>query len=277
MNTAKNIWPQGWGKRTTVMGVLNITPDSFSDGGKFYEPNKAFLRAIELIKQGSDIIDIGAQSTRPGALDVGADEEIRRILPVLKLIRENFPNTLISIDTFHSRVADAALCYGANWINDVTAGRKDSLMLRIVASAKCPYVLTHSRGDSQTMDTLTDYNDLLDDIHHGLLRRTELAVNEGILEENIIWDPGIGFAKTHQQNILLIKQLKRICKDKFPVLVGPSRKRFIGHVLGRSNPEERIWGTAAVVCKCVENKVSMVRVHDVPPMIDVIKMAEKLW
>jgi len=259
------------------MGVINLTPDSFSDGGFYLDPEKANSRASELIKDGADVLDLGPQSTRPMAMEVGAEEELRRLTPALLAIRKSNPKSIISVDTFNSKVAESALNMGANWINDISGGRRDPELLRIVAEAGCPYVLTHSRGDSKSMDDLTSYNHVTNDVCQGLLRRTDAAINAGLNLNQIIWDPGLGFAKTNEQNLTLLKEMEIICSQDFPVLVGPSRKRFIGSVLNQPNPDLRLWGTAAVTCRCVQAKVSMVRVHDVKEISEILLMANAIY
>ncbi|MFL0729798.1 MAG: dihydropteroate synthase [Prochlorococcus sp.] len=270
-------WPQGWRERTTVMGVINITPDSFSDGGKYLDPRNALDQASLQLSQGADVLDLGAQSTRPGAEEVGWQEELNRLIPALISIRAAHPQALISVDTFLAQVAKAALEAGADWINDVSGGWRDPELLQVVAEAQCPYVLTHSRGNSQSMDQLTSYDDVSEEVRQGLLRRTDNALKAGIQPDQLIWDPGLGFAKTTKQNLILLRDLNQLCSEGFPILVGPSRKRFIGDVLNEPNPEARIWGTAVVASRCVEAKVAMVRVHDVGPIAQTIKMAEAVW
>ncbi|WP_413440755.1 dihydropteroate synthase [Synechococcus sp. MIT S1220] len=270
-------WPTAWRQRTAVMGVINITPDSFSDGGRFLKTEHAVAEAAQQLQQGADVLDLGAQSTRPGAEDVGAEEELRRLLPVVREIRKRFPAALLSVDTFLAPVAEAALDAGVNWVNDVSGGRRDPNLLRSVGAAGCPVVLMHSRGDSRSMDQLTDYGDVVEDVRNGLIERTEAALAAGVKAEQIIWDPGLGFAKTHAQNLLLLKGLDILCSEPFPLLVGPSRKRFIGAVLDEPRPRARIWGTAAVACRCAQAGVAIVRVHDVGPMAQTLTMASTLW
>ncbi len=259
------------------MGVINITPDSFSDGGEYLDPVLAEKKAIELVRSGADVIDLGAQSTKPMAVEVGIDEELRRLIPALKLIRKSNPEVLISVDTFHSKVAEIALSLGADWINDVSGGRFDPQILKLSAEAKCPYVLTHSRGNSFSMDKLTNYNDIVNDVHHGLLKRTETALRSGMSSDQIIWDPGLGFAKTNEQNVAILKKIELICSEKFPVLIGPSRKRFIGEVLNQPIPELRIWGTVAIACRCLTAKVAIIRVHDVEAIYQTLRMARCIF
>ncbi len=277
LRTADQRWPQHWGQRTCLMGVINITPDSFSDGGDCIEPESALSRANLQLSQGADVIDLGAQSTRPGAEEVGAKEELRRLLPALEAIRSAHPKALISVDTFLAPVAEAALQAGADWINDVSGGQRDSELLKVVAEAGSPYVLMHSRGNSHSMDKLASYQDVLADVRNGLLRRTEQALQAGVRADQLVWDPGLGFAKNTEQNLALLRRLEQLSSEGIPLLVGPSRKRFIGAVLDQPDPQERIWGTAAVVCRCVQAKVAMVRVHDVGPIAQILRMAAAIW
>ena len=271
------LWPKGWRQRTAVMGVINITPDSFSDGGRFLKTERAVREAGQQLQKGADVLDLGAQSTRPGAEEVGAEEECRRLLPALAAIRHQHPEALISVDTFLARVAAAALEAGASWINDVSGGRRDPDLLRVVADAGCPVVLMHSRGDSKTMDQLATYADVVAEVRTGLLERSEAALKAGIDHSQIIWDPGLGFAKTHEQNLQLLQGLEQLTRENVPVLIGPSRKRFIGAVLDEPRPKARIWGTTAVVCRCAQAGSAIVRVHDVGPINQTLRMAAELW
>ena len=284
-----------WGQRTHVMGVINVTPDSFSDGGQFDRPERALAQARRLVAQGVEILDLGAQSTRPGAVDVGAEVEQQRLLPALKLIREAIAAgellcpadgaqqepqpPLISVDTFRAPVAEAALAAGADWINDVSGGRRDPAILPLVAQAGCPYVLMHSRGDSQSMDGLTEYGaaGVVDGVLRELQHTSERAIAAGLQREQLIWDPGLGFAKTTEQNLELLRGLPRLRAEGIPLLVGPSRKRFIGAVLNEPRAKARLWGTAAVVAQCVSAGVDVVRVHDGGPIVQVARMADALW
>ncbi len=259
------------------MGVINLTPDSFSDGGRFLGVGSAISCAKEHLAEGADVLDLGAQSTRPGALMVGEKEELKRLIPALKAIRDRFPEALISVDTFLSKVAYKALEAGADWINDISGGRHDPDVLKVVSEFGCPYVITHSRGDSKSMNELNSYKSLVNDVFSELNTLTENAIQVGINPSKIIWDPGLGFAKDTNQNLTLLSNLERFTSGSYPILVGPSRKRFIGDILRKEDPLERVWGTAAVVCRCVQAKVSMVRVHDVGPMVQTKIMGNKLW
>ena len=271
-----------WGQRTYVMGVINLTPDSFSDGGRFLAPERAVAQARRLVAEGVDILDLGGQSTRPGAEEVGADAELARVLPVLQRLRadwpEDLPRPLISVDTFLAPVAAAALAAGADWINDVSGGRRDPQMAPVVASAGCPYVLMHSRGDSRSMDGLTTYpQGVLEEVRSELLALSETALAAGVRREQLIWDPGLGFAKTTEQNLALLDGLGALRAEGIPLLIGPSRKRFIGAVLQEPRPASRLWGTAAVGAKAVAGGADVVRVHDGRPIVQTARMADALW
>ena len=267
--------PACWGHRPAVMGVINLTPDSFSDGGRFNRVDLALNEASRQLRDGAQVLDLGAQSTRPGALDVGSEEELSRLLPCLQSIRAAHPKVILSIDTFRASVARTALEAGADWINDVSGGRRDPAMLPLIADAGCPYVLMHSRGDSQTMDNCTDYG--AQGVVAGVLQELRLssdrALRAGLSQEQLIWDPGLGFAKTTDQSLQLIRQLDELQQDGIPLLLGPSRKRFIGAVLDQPRAKARIWGTAAVCARAVEAGVHVVRVHDVGPISQVVTMA----
>ena len=267
--------PDCWGHRPAVMGVINLTPDSFSDGGRFNRADLALNEASRQLRDGAEVLDLGAQSTRPGAVDVGAEEELSRLLPCLQSIRAAHPQVILSVDTFRASVARAALEAGADWINDVSGGSRDRAMLSLVADAGCPYVLMHSRGDSQTMDDFTGYGEqgVVAGVLQELRLSTDRALQAGLSREQLIWDPGLGFAKTTDQNLQLIRQLDELQQDGIPLLLGPSRKRFIGAVLDQPLAKARIWGTAAVCARAVEAGVHVVRVHDVGPIHQVVTMA----
>ena len=209
-----------WGERTFVMGVINLTPDSFSDGGRYQRPDQALRQAARMLHAGADVLDLGAQSTRPGAVEIGPAAELERLLPSLAAIRAAHPRALLSVDTFHAEVAAAALAAGADWINDVSGGRRDPAILRVVAQAGCPYVLMHSRGDSCSMDGLTDYGDVVEDVCGALLQSSRKALNQGVARSQLIWDPGLGFAKSHDQNLELLRRLGRLRQEGFPLLIG---------------------------------------------------------
>ncbi|MCP9917601.1 dihydropteroate synthase [Cyanobium sp. ATX 6F1] len=275
-----------WGQRTHVMGVLNLTPDSFSDGGRLTSPQAAVAAARRMARQGAAVLDLGGQSTRPGASEVEPEEELRRVLPSLRAIRSSFSEPafegapappLLSIDTFRASVAAAALEAGADWINDVSGGARDPDLLPLIAAAGCPYVLMHNRGTSATMDGLAVYGDVVTEVHTELLRATDRALAAGLAAGQIIWDPGLGFAKTTAHNLALLEGLSAMRAEGFPLLVGPSRKRFIGELLGEPRPRARLWGTAAVVCRLVAAGADLVRVHDVGAIVQTCRMADALW
>ncbi len=272
-------WPKDWGTRTAVMGVINLTPDSFSDGGQFNQLDRALAEASRQIASGADCLDLGAQSTRPNSDEVGADEELRRLLPTLRAIRAAHPKVLISVDTFLAAVANQALEAGADWINDISGGRRDSEMLPLIARAGCPFVLMHSRGTSRTMDRCTEYGEhgVVQGVLDELRVATNRAVETGVHRDQLIWDPGLGFAKTTEQNLMLLQNLERLTSAGTPILLGPSRKRFIGAVLDEPRSKARLWGTAAVCCRAVAAGVAVVRVHDVQPIRQVVQMAASVW
>jgi dihydropteroate synthase len=207
---------------------------------------------------------------------VGAEEEIRRVLPALQAIRAAHPEALLSVDTFRAPVAQAALAAGADWINDVGGGRRDPAILEVVAAADCPYVLMHSRGDSTSMDSLAVYGDVVAEVRQELQQASERAMAAGIRRERLIWDPGLGFAKTTEHNLELLRRLSELAGEDFPLLVGPSRKRFIGAVLAEPRPRARLWGTAAVCAQAIAAGAAIVRVHDVAPIVQVARMAAAL-
>jgi dihydropteroate synthase len=258
------------------MGVINLTPDSFSDGGRLQGVEGAVRAAGRMLAQGADLLDLGGQSTRPGAEDIGAEVEISRVLPVLRAIRAAHPEAVLSVDTFRAPVAEAALAAGADWINDVGGGRRDPEILQVVAKAGCPYVLMHSRGDSRSMDGLAVYGDVVQEVRQELLAATDLALAAGVKVAQLIWDPGLGFAKTTAHNLELLSRLPELAAGGYPLLLGPSRKRFIGAVLNEPRPRARLWGTATVCALAVGQGVGVLRVHDVGPIAQVVRMASAL-
>jgi dihydropteroate synthase len=264
-----------WGRRPLLMGVMNLTPDSFSDGGRIHGVEQAVKTARRLLVQGADVLDLGAQSTRPGAEDVGVAGELRRLLPALVAIRAAFPQATLSVDTFHAEVAEAALAAGADWVNDVygASGLRDPAMASLVAQQGCPYVLMHSRGDSRTMDGLAEYVDVVAEVRSALEAATASLLAAGVRAEQIVWDPGLGFAKTTAHNLQLLRRLGELTDAGYPLLLGPSRKRFIGAVLNQPRPRARLWGTASVCALAVGQGVAVLRVHDVLPIAQVVRMA----
>jgi dihydropteroate synthase len=230
-----------------------------------------------MLAQGADLLDLGGQSTRPGAEEIGAEREIGRVLPVLQAIRAAHPEAVLSVDTFRAPVAEAALAAGADWINDVGGGRRDPEILKVVAAAGCPYVLMHSRGDSRSMDGLAVYGDVVEEVRQELLAATERAMAAGVEAAQVIWDPGLGFAKDTEHNLALLRGLAGLRAEGFPLLVGPSRKRFIGAVLEEPRPRARLWGTAAVCGQAIAAGASILRVHDVGPVVQTARMADALY
>ncbi|MDZ4872007.1 MAG: Dihydropteroate synthase [Chroococcidiopsis cubana SAG 39.79] len=265
-----------WGKRTYIMGVLNVTPDSFSDGGEFDRPSAALEQAQRLVAAGADIIDIGGQSTRPGAIEVSVAEELERVLSVVQLLRPAI-SVPISVDTTRAAVARAAIASGADIVNDISGGVFDPEMLATVAKLGVPIVLMHMRGTPQTMQQLTDYEDLIGEIYQFLESRVANAIASGIDPARIIIDPGIGFAKKYHQSIEILRRLSEFRALNCPILVGASRKSFIGHILEQPDPKARVWGTAAACCGAIANGTDIVRVHDVKEMHDVCRVADALF
>ena len=262
---------------THLMAIVNITDDSFSDGGLYVDLNSAIKHASLCIKNGAHILDIGAQSTRPGASEVGADIEIKRLVPLIKELKIIHPEIPISVDTYHHSVADKVLNIGADWINDISGGRHDPEIFNVLADKGSPYVLTHSRGNSKTMDSLATYNNVVKDVKNELSNQIELAISKGMNNEQIIIDPGIGFAKNVSQNLTLFRNLEEFTLMPYPLLIGASRKRFIGSVINESKPSKRIFGTAAVASRCVIAGVDILRVHDVKEMHQVILMTKSIF
>ncbi|WP_373534694.1 dihydropteroate synthase [Microcoleus sp.] len=269
-----------WGKRTYLMGVLNITPDSFSDGGDFYTIESALAQAENMVKSGVDIIDIGGQSTRPGAAEISLEEEIDRVIPVVQILRQKtdiFANIPISVDTTRALVARAAVEAGSDIVNDISGATFDSEMLSTVAQLKVPIILMHIRGTPQTMQKLTDYRDLIGEIGEFLEYRIAAAVAAGIDKSQIIIDPGIGFAKTYSQSLEILQQLPKFRVLDCPILVGVSRKSFIGQILQQPEAKQRVWGTAAACTGAIANLADILRVHDVKEMHDVCQVADAIF
>lgn len=262
------------GSRTLIMGILNVTPDSFSDGGLFFDLPRAVSHAREMIEAGADIIDIGGESTRPFSDPVPLDEELRRTIPVIKAIRE-FSNIPISIDTNKAEVARRALDAGADIVNDVSALRFDPEMADVVAERKVPVILMHMLGTPKTMQENPRYRSVVSEIIAFLDSRIEYALSKGINFDHIIVDPGIGFGKTVDHNLQIIRHLDAFHSLERPILLGASRKRFIGAILG-TPPEERETGLAAVNTYAIACGVHILRVHDVRFHSQVVRMAESI-
>lgn len=268
------------GQRTLIMGVLNLTPDSFSDGGFYARPDVAVARALQLERDGADILDVGGESTRPGSHGVDAEKELRRVLPVLERLRGRL-QIPISIDTQKAAVAEAAIAAGAQIINDVSALRTDPRLAAVAAARGTPLILMHMRGAPRTMQKGPFARDVLADVTRGLRAALARARNAGVAQSQIILDPGIGFGKSFQQNCEVLARLPQLAKLGCPLLVGPSRKTFIGAILSgdaqRPVPaHRRIWGTAATVAAAVFGGAHVVRVHDVAEMAQVARLADAI-
>jgi len=258
--------------RPLIMGVLNVTPDSFSDGGVFFDVRTALEHAKRMVAEGADIIDVGGESTRPGAEPVSVDEELRRVVPVVKELL-NCVQVPISIDTMKPEVADACLKLGVHMLNDVT-GLRDDRMVEVAARHNVPVIIMHMLGDPQTMQTHPDYKDVVKDVKQYLKKQADRAQAAGI--NQIIIDPGIGFGKTVEHNVQLIKHIAEFKKLGYPVLMGVSRKSFIGKILGTDDPAQRLEGTLAAVTACVLNGADILRVHDVKECVRAVKIAEAI-
>jgi dihydropteroate synthase len=255
-----------------VVGVLNVTPDSFSDGGEYVASERAVQHGMELLAQGADWLDIGGESTRPGAAAVPAAEEIRRVIPVIRELRQR-TDAVLSVDTMKAATARAALAAGAQVVNDVSGLQADPGMAEVLSETGAGCILMHLRGTPETMRSLTQYSAVVAEVCDELAQRLEAAVKRsGLGVEHFMLDPGIGFAKTAEQSLALLAGVARIRELGRPVLVGPSRKSFIGQVLERPDPRQRLWGTAGAVAACVLEGADAVRVHDVREMSDVVRV-----
>jgi dihydropteroate synthase len=295
-----------WGQRTYLMGVLNVTPDSFSDGGDFNTLGDALAQAKNLVAAGADILDVGGQSTRPGAAEISLEEELNRVLPVVQALRKSSGGRIkdesdsaggvvepedqipivnpphpsevpISVDTTRASVARAAVAAGADMVNDISGGTFDPEMFPVVAELGVPIVLMHIRGTPATMQQMTNYQDLMGEICEFLSSQIERAIASGIDRSKIIIDPGIGFAKTYEQSLEILHRLPMLHSLGVPLLVGPSRKSFIGRILNQSDPKARVWGTAAACCGAIAGGADILRVHDVQPMHDVCRVADAIF
>jgi dihydropteroate synthase len=267
------------GERTLVMGVLNVTPDSFSDGGTFLDAGRAVEQALALQRAGADLLDIGGESTRPGSAGISAQEELARVLPVLQALRGRL-KIPVSIDTQKTEVAEAALDGGAQIINDISGLKNDPRIAEVAARRRAPLILMHMRGEPRTMQAGPFARDVLGDVVQGLRKSVAIARKAGVPKSQIILDPGIGFGKSFAQNYELLQKLPQLAKLGYPLLVGTSRKGFLGATLARAGkpapPEERIWGTAATVTASILNGAHIVRVHDVREMVQVARVADCL-
>lgn len=260
------------------MGVINVTPDSFSDGGQFLDPAIAVAQGQALWQAGADILDIGGQSTRPGAETVPLAVELERVIPVVRSLRAELGSKpILSVDTTRVEVAAAALAAGADWINDISGGTFEPEILSLAAERQAPIVLMHLRGTPQTMQQMTDYDDVVTAVQTSLAERREAAIAAGVQPERIILDPGIGFAKTAEQNLELLRRQRELTTLGCPLLVGVSRKSFIGKILNQPDPQQRVWGTAAACSAAIAQGADILRVHDVAAMVDVARVADAIW
>tara|TARA_S200000501_G_scaffold204910_1_gene192645 strand:+ start:41 stop:898 length:858 start_codon:yes stop_codon:yes gene_type:complete len=263
------------GENTLVMGILNTTPDSFSDGGLFNSARKGLKRAVKMAEEGADIIDIGGESSRPGAKKIDVAEEINRTIPIIKLIRQELPNILVSIDTTKSQVAEKALQAGADIVNDISAMTFDPKIKQIIKKYNAGLILMHMQGTPQDMQINPQYKDVYSDVKNFLSKKYKEAEEAGINRQSIILDPGIGFGKSLEHNLTLLKSLDRLTNE-MPILLGLSRKSFIGSILNRANPNERLSGGLAANAYAIMKGAHILRVHDVLETCDLCKIMDNL-
>jgi dihydropteroate synthase len=271
-------WLQDPYRPPLVMGVVNVTPDSFSDGGHFLDVRAAVEHAARLVRDGADLLDLGAESTRPGSAGVPADEQLRRLLPVLEGIRRALPPVAISIDTTSGSVSDAALKSGADLINDISAGTADPDLFPAAARHGAPVILMHMQGTPATMQQNPTYSDVVAEVRAFLADRRRAAVDAGIPPHRVLLDPGIGFGKTDAHNLALLRHTRDLAAAVAPnpLVIGTSRKGFIGRITGEPLASHRLFGTAATVAHSVANSAAMVRVHDVREMAQVVRMTRAI-
>ena len=266
-----------YGERTLVMGVLNVTPDSFSDGGQFFDFDRALAQAGQMIEEGADLIDVGGESTRPGSEFVSEAEELRRVIPIIERVTSS-SSIPISIDTTKPAVARAALEAGAEIVNDISGLRFDQAIADEAARAKAGLVLMHSRGTPKDMQQLPPVADIMSEVISGLRQSVTRAEQRGVARGSIVIDPGIGFGKTAKQNLELIAKLDQLAREfpDLPLMIGTSRKSFIGKLLDNAPADQRLYGTLASVVAAVLNGAQIVRVHDVKPAVEAVKVADAL-
>ncbi len=266
-----------FGHKTYVMGILNVTPDSFYDGGRYVPMDVAMRRVERMISEGADIIDVGGESTRPGADPVPLETELERVVPVVKAIRDRFPDILISVDTYKSAVARQALEAGADIVNDISGLQFDPEMARVAAEFGSYVVIMHIKGTPKDMQVNPEYGDVIAEITDYFHRQIDYGVRNGIERGKIILDPGIGFGKRLWHNLRILNEIERF-RDEFelPILIGASRKSMIGMVLGNVPPEQRLEGTIAISAYCAMKGVDIVRVHDVKPNVMAVRMVEAI-
>jgi dihydropteroate synthase len=267
------------GRRTLIMGVLNVTPDSFSDGGKFFDPRRAIDHALAMQRDGADLLDIGGESTRPGSRGTPTEEELSRILPVLRGLR-NCLKIPISVDTRKAAVAEAAIAAGAEIVNDISGLKTDPRIAEVAARHRVALILMHMRGKPRSMQQGPFASDVVRDVTRGLRASVTIARKAGVAKSQIILDPGIGFGKSFPQNYELLSRLPELARLGFPLVVGTSRKGFLGATLvlngAPAPPDERIWGTAATIAASIIGGAHMIRVHDVAEMVQVARVADCL-
>ncbi len=261
------------GPDPVLMGILNVTPDSFSDGGEFFGVEPAVAQAEKMLDEGAHMIDVGGESTRPGSDPVSPEEELRWVLPVVRNILESRPEAIISIDTYRASTAEALLDAGARVVNDVTALRGDPKMAGLVAERGCPVVLMHMLGEPKSMQRDPRYEDVVREVRDFLAGRAEYAASAGVREENVILDPGVGFGKTLRHNLELLNGLNVFVELGFPVLVGASRKSFLGKILGSEDTGDRLFGTVATSVMAYEQGAILFRVHDVRANKEALEVA----
>jgi dihydropteroate synthase len=258
------------------MGVINLTPDSFSDGGRIAESGEAADLAEQMVQSGADWIDVGGESTRPGSSPVSPEEQIGRTAAAIAAMRARI-NTVISIDTTSAQVAEAAIAAGANVVNDISAGRHDPNIFPLIARERLAVILMHMKGTPQTMQSSPSYVDVTREVGEFLVARRSAAVEAGMDPSRILFDPGIGFGKSVSHNLQLLRDTETLAGLGQPLVVGPSRKSFLGRIIGEVRPERRIFGTAASVAWCVANGAAVMRVHDVGPISQVVRMIEAIF
>ena len=263
-------------ERAMIMGVLNVTPDSFSDGGKFFDPRRAVKQGRQMIGDGAQIIDVGGESTRPGADAVEANDELTRVIPVIANLHASNPEALISIDTAKARVAAAALDAGASIINDVTGGRGDEGMMALAAQRGAGFIIMHMQGTPRTMQNAPHYEDVVAEIRDFFRQQYDRAIESGIDPMAIAFDPGIGFGKTLKHNLELLRSLPELRVEDRPLVVGVSRKSFLGKVLGSAELDDRLAPTVALTALLRERCANVLRVHDVKPNVAALRIAEAL-
>ncbi len=274
----KLIWKNfclDFSKKTYIMGILNVTPDSFSEGGLYFDKSAAIERAHQMVKEGADIIDVGGESTRPGSEPITIEEEMKRTIPVVETLAENI-KVPISIDTYKSEVAKSALYSGASMVNDIGGLRFDPKMLEVVSQYKVPVVIMHIKGTPKDMQQNPVYDALIPEIMDYMREGIRTAKQSGISEDKIIIDPGIGFGKSFTHNLEIMNKLREFTLLKKPILIGPSRKAFIGKILGDVPVTERLEGTAATVAISIMNGANIIRVHDVKEMVEVAKVVDAI-